>query len=304
MTTRHAYQVFIRAGIEEVWQAIVDPAFTSRYFFGTAVESSFRAGGELRYRMPDGSIAVDGTVEVCEPPHRLVHTWRVLYDPALTDEPASRVEWLLEPAGEGVTRLRVLHGDLARSPLTWANVKDGWVVVLDSLKSLLESGTPLPQVTLPQAQPGDDPQGHWHRAQAIEANNATWALLDEPASPQTAEDVLRGAYAAAYHWERATGATPANECRARYLLVKAHLRAGLAERALHYADRCLTATLEHGLADFDLAYAHEARARALARLGRRDEADAALASALAVSIADPQDQAIVEADLSVPLEFG
>ena len=76
MTTRHAYQVFIRADVEEVWQAIIDPAFTSRYFFGTAVESDFEPGSGLRYRMADGSIAVEGTIEVFEPPYRLVHSWR------------------------------------------------------------------------------------------------------------------------------------------------------------------------------------------------------------------------------------
>jgi uncharacterized protein YndB with AHSA1/START domain len=304
MTTRHAYQVFIRADVEEVWQAIIDPAFTSRYFFGTAVESDFEPGSGLRYRMADGSIAVEGTIEVFEPPYRLVHSWRVLYDAALADEPASRVEWRVEPAGDGVTRLRVLHGDLARSPLTWANVRDGWVVVLDSLKSLLESGTALPPVTLPPNPDDADPQGDWHRSQAIEANNATWDLLDGEESPQNAEDLLRGAYAAAYHWQRVGSATPANECRARCLLSKAHLRAGLGERALHYADSSLAATAEHGLADFDLAYAHEARARALAWLGRREEADAALASALSVPVADAEDRAVVAADLAVPLEFG
>ena len=30
--TRHVYQIFIKADPESVWQAIVDPAFTRRYF--------------------------------------------------------------------------------------------------------------------------------------------------------------------------------------------------------------------------------------------------------------------------------
>ena len=56
--------------------------------------------------------------------------------------------------------------------------------------------------------------------------------------------------------------------------------------------------LEHGFADFDLAYAHEARARALHALGRADEAAAAWRSARSVEVADPEDRAIVEADFA------
>jgi hypothetical protein len=39
-----------------------------------------------------------------------------------------------------------VHGDLGQSPLTWQNVKDGWVWILDSMKTLLETGNPLPRV--------------------------------------------------------------------------------------------------------------------------------------------------------------
>ena len=45
---------------------------------------------------------------------------------------------------DGLTRVRLVHGDLAYSPLTWAHVKDGWVWVIDALKTLLETGRPLP----------------------------------------------------------------------------------------------------------------------------------------------------------------
>ncbi len=56
-----------------------------------------------------------------------MQTWRVLYDVALAEEPPGRVEWSVEGAGPGFTRVRLVHGDLAASPLTWAHVRDGWV---------------------------------------------------------------------------------------------------------------------------------------------------------------------------------
>jgi hypothetical protein len=68
----------------------------------------------------------------------------VLYDAALAAEAPGRVEWTVERVGERLTRVRLVHGDLASSPLTWAHVEDGWVWVIDALKTLLETGRTLP----------------------------------------------------------------------------------------------------------------------------------------------------------------
>ena len=298
--TPHRYRIYIKATADQVWQGITDPAFTTRYFHNTAFTSSLTQGESARYVLADGSDAVEGVVEVAEPPHRLVMTWRVLYDAAMAEEPPSRVEWTLTPAGDGLTRVDVLHGDLARSPLTWASVKTGWVWILDSLKSLLETGEPLPDETESVEPPSADPAGDWHRAQGIECNNSIWEMFDAERTPANDEEMLRRAYASAYHWQRAARREPINEARALYMLSKAHLVAALPDRALHYADECMAATARasEGAADFDHAYAHEVRARALLALGREAEGHAAWAAALAVEIADPEDKAIVDGDFA------
>ena len=82
------------------------------------------------------------------------------------------------------------------------------------------------------------------------------------------------------------------------MLAKAHLLAGVGERALHYADACMAATLADGAGDFDLAYAHEIRARALKAVGQQAEAEAEWAAALAVPIAEAEDKAILDGDLA------
>ncbi len=296
--TRHQYRIYIKSTPERVWQGLVDPAFTRRYFHGTAFESAPKAGVGYRSSMADGVPAVDGTIEVCDPPHRLVQTWHVLYDADMEKEPASRVEWLLTAAGDGLTRLDVIHGDLAQSPLTWAHVKDGWVWILDGLKTLLETGEPLPDETADVPEVSDDAQADWHRAQGIECNNTTWEMIEADRTPENDEEMLRRAYASTYHWARARGRTPANDARGQWLLAKAHLLAGLPERSLHYADSCMSITNEHGLVDFDLAYAHEARARALRALGRNKEAMTEWESAKAVPIADDEDREILDMDLA------
>lgn len=148
MTTEHIYQIYIRAEIDEVWQALTDPESTRQYFHATHWTSPPVEGEPFHTLLPDGRVAVDGIVEEVTPPERLVHTWHPVYDDDLAAEPASRVAWVLTRAGEGLTHLRLTHSALEDSPRTSDNVRDGWVFILDSLKSLLETGSPLPAASL------------------------------------------------------------------------------------------------------------------------------------------------------------
>jgi uncharacterized protein YndB with AHSA1/START domain len=296
--TRHQYRIFIKAPIEQVWNAIIDPDYTRRYFHGTAFVEPPTAGQPYRTTLPDGAGAVDGTIEVMEAPNRLVMTWHVLYDAAMSEEPASRVEWNLAQAADGLTRVDLVHGDLFRSPLTWENVRLGWVWILDSMKSLIETGEPLPSPTVTEEPNTDDATAAWHRAQGVECNNSIWELVDAERTPERDEELLRRAYASAYHWQRAARRGPENEVRASYMIAKVHLLTGDAARSLHYADRGMAMCVEHGIADFDLAYAYEARARALKQLGREEWA-AEWQAALDTPVADPEDKAIVDGDFAV-----
>ena len=298
--TKHVYQIFIKATPEAVWEAIVEPSWTRRYFHGTSFDSPPVKGEPYRTTIADGRPAVDGVIEELDPPNRLVMTWHVLYDAAMAEEPPSRVEWIVEPMGDGLTRLRLEHGDLALSPLTWANVKDGWVYVLDGLKTVIETGESLPALTA-ELQPIEDTDGEWHRAQGIECNNSTWEMIEADRTPENDEEMLRRAYASTYHWARAARRVPANDARGAWLLAKVQLLAGQPQLSLRYADRCLEVCKQYGLADFDLAYAYEARARALKALGDDIAAGESWDLAKSVPIADAEDQAILDADLAVAL---
>ena len=300
--TRHEFRLYIKASIEQVWNALLDPALTQRYFHGTAFESAPVAGQPYRM-MFDGQPAIDGEIEELEAPHRLVQTWHYLPDTAMAAEPPSRVEWTLAVAGEGLTRLDLAHGELARSPVTWAFVAEGWPWILDGLKTVLETGDVLPPVTtLPrpaEVAEGSNAAADWHRVQGVECNNSIWELVTKDGrSSDDDEEMLRRAYSSAYHWQRARGTGPANEARALYMLAKVHLLTGQGARSLHYADACVAQCVQHGLQDFDLAYAHEARARALRDLGREDEGLAAWAAAKQVAIVEAEDRDIVEADFA------
>ncbi|HEU4841836.1 MAG TPA: SRPBCC family protein [Ilumatobacteraceae bacterium] len=308
---RHIFQTYVRATPEAVWQAITDPDFTRRYFHRTAIESTFAVGAAVRYVLPDGTDAVCGQIEEVEPGRRLVMTWRVLYDAALAAEPPSRVEWVVTPGPDGVTRVTTIHRDLALSPGTSRSVGTGWPWILDSLKSLLETGAAL-EGTAPgddtvdrREDEGDDAEGALHRQQAIDANNATWELLDvAERTPDEVDDLLARAYTAAFHWRRAARRGPENAVRASWLISHVHAVLGQGDLALHHADRALATATAAGLADFDLAYAHEARARALACLDRRVEAAAELAAARAIPIADDEDRTVLLGDLAAEPWYG
>ncbi|MEP7115653.1 MAG: hypothetical protein ABI862_20480, partial [Ilumatobacteraceae bacterium] len=145
------------------------------------------------------------------------------------------------------------------------------------------------------------PSGEWHRAQGIECNNSAWEMIEADRTSENDEEMLRRAYASSYHWARAVRRVPANDARAAWLLAKVQLLAGQPELSLRYADRCLAICRENGLTDFDLAYAHEGRARALKALGDDIAAGESWETAKSVPIADAEDQAILDADLAVAL---
>jgi uncharacterized protein YndB with AHSA1/START domain len=135
------YQVFIKATPEEIWEAITTPEFTARYFHGARITV---ADGKYRSLGPDDSVWGDEEVIETDPPRRLVHGWRSLYDEEMAAEPTSRVTWEIEPSEHGVCKLTVVHDQLEDSPKTRDSVYgQGWMFVLSGLKTLLETGMPL-----------------------------------------------------------------------------------------------------------------------------------------------------------------
>ena len=154
----HVYQIYIASQPDEVWAAITQSEWTSRYFHATSYVEPPAAGRGFRTVIADGRDAVEGLILEMSPPRegrpgRFVQTWHVLYDAELAAEAPGTVEWTVESAGEGLTRVRLVHRGLAESPRTSAEVEDGWVWVLDSLKSVLETGSGLPRIAAPEAAP-------------------------------------------------------------------------------------------------------------------------------------------------------
>ena len=140
------YEIYIQADAQKIWDALTQPEFTAQYFHATRVESDWKIGSKVVYRLPDDSLAVDGEVLEVDPPNRLVITWRALYSEEFSREGFSKVEFDISRVDESVCKLSVLHSEFSDGSQLYEHVH-GWVAIISSLKSLLETGEamPLPQ---------------------------------------------------------------------------------------------------------------------------------------------------------------
>lgn len=143
-----------------------------------------------------------------------------------------------------------------------------------------------------------------HRRLAAELFNEAWRLMMLPTRTHDQESaMLAAAYASLHHWSHAGGAKEA--AIGHWQVARVCGMAGLLDSALWHARRCMHIADESALGPFVQACAHEALARVLALLGKREaaEAEVARARALLAHIADAEDREVVESDLaSVPLD--
>jgi DNA-binding transcriptional MerR regulator len=153
---------------------------------------------------------------------------------------------------------------------------------------------------LPAAAPSADPPGvPDERTLAADLFNGVWALMETEDRIRAQDDrMLHMAHASRYHWEQV--GTPAHLARGEWLCSRVYAVLGRAEPALHHARRVLEICEEHGIGDWDLAFAHEAIARAHAVAGDRDAMEHALheARAAADDIAEAEDRDLLLADLA------
>ena len=143
--TTQVYQVFIKATPEQIWDGITRPEYVDRYYHGCRLEAPLQSGGRWVGHSPDlAKVWIDSEILEFDPPYRLRHGWRALYDDELALEGESRVTWEIEPQDDGTTLLTLVHDRLEHSPKTAAAVSGpGWMRVLSGLKTLLETGDPL-----------------------------------------------------------------------------------------------------------------------------------------------------------------
>jgi uncharacterized protein YndB with AHSA1/START domain len=154
IATTQVYEVYIKASPQAIWDAITSPEWTVKYGYQGAVEIELRPGGAYKAHATDAmrsfglpDVVVDGAVEVADPPRKLVHTYRFLFNDAHKAEGFTRVTWEIEQVSAGFSRLTVIH-ELEGAPIMAGMVASkfseqgagGWAWILSDMKSLLETG--------------------------------------------------------------------------------------------------------------------------------------------------------------------
>lgn len=149
------YTTYIRTTPQRLWQALTDPAFTRRYW-GVAFETDWTVGSTMTWEEGGNTISDPEQVVLEAQPHRrLSYTWHT-FTPQwakaagiseevlarLAEEPRSKITFEIEPLGETV-KLTVIHESEPGSTALGL-FSQGWPHLLSGLKTLLETGEPLP----------------------------------------------------------------------------------------------------------------------------------------------------------------
>ncbi|MBB2939508.1 uncharacterized protein YndB with AHSA1/START domain/DNA-binding transcriptional ArsR family regulator [Amycolatopsis bartoniae] len=155
--TEFRYVTYIRTTPEQLWRALTEPEFTRRYW-GAELKSDWQPGSPLLWREGDGEFEdLDQVVLEADPPWLLSYSWHT-YQPQhaelfgwsaeklaeLRQEKRSKVTFRIEPAGETV-KLTVRHDGFDTETEMLKALSGGWPAILSNLKTLLETGEPLPE---------------------------------------------------------------------------------------------------------------------------------------------------------------
>jgi DNA-binding transcriptional MerR regulator len=174
---------------------------------------------------------------------------------------------------------------------------------LHRLDHLISEGITMTDPAPTQATNSSDPGTGTvtdERMLASQLFNQTWRLLEQENRTRADDDrMIHTAHASRYHWGQVPTATPAHLARGEWQVSRVYAVLGRSEPALHHARRVLDICTEHGIGDWDLAFAYEALARASAVIpdpaAARELTDKALAAAEAIT--EDEDRDLLLADL-------
>ena len=141
-------QMLIRRPVDEVFEAFVDPAITSRFWF-TGSSSKLEPGATVTWEWEMYGVSADVDVRSIERPSRILIEW---------GEPATTVEWQFTPLGTEATLVQIsntgFRGTQEEIVGMALDSMGGFTLVLAALKAWLEHGIALDLVA------DRDPEAH------------------------------------------------------------------------------------------------------------------------------------------------
>ncbi len=141
-------QMLVRRPIDEVFNAFVDPAITTRFWF-TRSSGKLEPGAKVTWEWEMYGVSADVQVKAIEYPTRILIEW---------DEPATTVEWQFTSLGAEATLVQIsntgFQGTAEEIVGMALDSMGGFSLVLAALKAWLEHGIALDLVA------DRDPESH------------------------------------------------------------------------------------------------------------------------------------------------
>jgi hypothetical protein len=131
----------------------------------------------------------------------------------------------------------------------------------------------------------------YHKKMGINLFNMVWSLLDKKERTIEENDkMIHAAHASRFHWGEI--GTPLEFERGEWQISRVYSVLSMPHPALYHGKRCLEICQENDIKDFDIAFAHEALARAYAVLGEKSKREKyiALAQKAGEKIAGEEDK--------------
>jgi uncharacterized protein YndB with AHSA1/START domain len=140
MQTNHQskYQTIIKASVDKVWNALINPKIVKEYFFGSNQETDWKVGSQILWTGEyEGTTYIDkGIVQEFLPGERLIYSylssWSGLEDKL---ENYLLVTYEVKQVEKG-TELTITQSNYDEEKAKHSG--DNWGVVIDGLKKIVE----------------------------------------------------------------------------------------------------------------------------------------------------------------------
>ena len=127
-------EMLIRKPVAEVFEAFVDPAITTKFWF-TKSSGRLEAGKQIRWEWEMYNASTDVNVKVIEPHQRIVVEWMAYGAP-------TKIEWIFTSRADDTTFVSIMNSgfqgteeEIAQQAISST---EGFTFVLAGLKALLE----------------------------------------------------------------------------------------------------------------------------------------------------------------------
>ena len=134
---RAIYKVIIKAPVETVWSELINTRSPRPFFWDSSWDAKEMAPGNA-YRMVSNkgrTVAVVGEILEMEPPHKLVHSFRL----TSLEDPSSTVTYTLKEVPEG-TEFSLVTENIPAGSKSEKSMADGSKFIIKNFKAYVETG--------------------------------------------------------------------------------------------------------------------------------------------------------------------